>query len=338
MRAAQPFRADHRWVEIEPIAEEGALSGSAFRVVDDQGRCFKLRRCPRALRAWSIERYVRRLPGLFAPLVGRDREYLLFEILSEHRAISRRELLGCAEWLGGSIASLHAAGRGLIGRRASAWRYRFGFHQGLRALRKQAVLPPEVQEEIERRAALHERRFGWPIELELDDIHKGNVMWAPETDDLRYVDEEGIGLRVRGASLATLLKSASFSDPLEGFRVGYAAKGDASWIQPAYVEFLLLQDAVRRVAHKLRHETRLEKLPAELDEIRAIAESEGSDLGWRFPRDAVRRRRLAVRCAAGITAAAGFRVEIPEADQAKGLTRKSFGDRPGPERPVRGKI
>ncbi|MGI9591472.1 MAG: hypothetical protein ACR2P8_08895, partial [Myxococcota bacterium] len=88
------------------------MSGGAFRVVDEQGRAYKLRRCPRALRAWSIERYVERLPELFAPLVAREREYLLFEILADHRVLSRRELLACAEWLGRSVARLHGAGQG----------------------------------------------------------------------------------------------------------------------------------------------------------------------------------------------------------------------------------
>jgi hypothetical protein len=72
-----------------------------------------------------------------------------------------------------------------------------------------------------------------------------------------------------------------------------------------------LQDAVRRVAHKLRSGLRPEKLPDEVAELRAMADTREIALEWRFPKDAVRTERRARRRAAR---AAALRAAENESD------------------------
>ena len=316
----RPFADRLRLQRLEPIAEEGAHSGTAFRVYDAEGRRYKLRVCARERQAREIERCVGVLPELFPALLARDRSYLLFEYLADHAQLTRRELLDAAERLGALSAQLHAAGEraGLVHPWAQRWvslRQRLQFRRDLWLLRRRGTVSARVVAGARAKFAARRRVFGLPIALELDDVHKGNLMRDPEDVRLRYVDEEGVGLRPRGLALATLLKTATYSTPIEAFRAGYASVADAAWIEPAYLEYLLLIDSVRRVAHKVRHERRLEKLPRELAGIRAMAGTPDVSLDWRFPRDAVQARRAAVRKMARMAMAAGHRVEIPEEDR-----------------------
>ena len=302
---------------------------------DASGHGYKLRVCRRAGQARAIEAHVARMPSLFPPLLARDGRLLIFELLEGHRSLTRQQLLDAAGRVGECVARLHAAGQGGRGRLAAALLLRARLHRDLSGLRAAGVLEPPVMQRIEEKLRRHRARFGLPLALELDDVHKGNLMWHPERDDLRYVDEEGVGYRLRGVSLATLLKTATSSDALEAFRMGYARAGDARWIVRPYVELVLLLDALRRSALRLRSATRMEKLPEELDELRAIAADEAGQLAWRFPRDAIRLRRLAARRAAGAAAAAGFPARIPERDRPTPPEPGPPGP-PGPGLPARG--
>ena len=311
----RPFEPELRLVSLHSLGGEGAHSGSAFRVVDEAGRAYKLRECGSERRAEEIERFVRGLPWLFPSFVARDGSLLLLDLLASHRPLTRQELLARAARIGGLVARLHAAGqrdlRAPASRRLSVALASLGrFVADLVLVARSGRLPMRSVLGVAGKALKRLLRYGVPVELELDDVHKDNFMWRSEGDDLRYVDEEAIGLAPRGLSMATLLKTANLSDTLEAYREGYAAEGDASWFEPGYVEWLLLQDAVRRVAHKLRSGQRLEKLPDELAEIRAMADARGVALDWRFPKDAVRAERRARRQAA--RAAAQEAAEAPD--------------------------
>lgn len=311
----RPFEPGLRLVSLDSLGGEGAHSGTAFRAVDEAGRAYKLRQCGSERRAEEIEQLVRGLPWLFPSFIARDGDLLLLDLLASHRPLTRHELLARAAAIGGLIARLHAAGRGAlrspVARRLSVALVCIGrLLADLILVARRGRLPMRSLLGLAGKALQRLLRYGVPLELELDDVHKDNFIWRPEDDDLRYVDEEAIGLAPRGLSMATLLKTANLSDTLEAYREGYDAEGDASWIVPGYVEWLLLQDAVRRVAHKLRSGLRLEKLPDELAEIRAMADAPGVALDWRFPKDAVRAERRTRRRAA--RAAAQKDAEAPD--------------------------
>jgi len=278
---------------VESVEEAGdafAHSGTAFFVTARDGRRFKLRECSRPSRARAIERYVRALPELFPRLVARDGRYLLLEALDDYRAVSRLELTRGADRLGRMSALAHRAARanslaGGARRRAVAVLSRHRFFRELSLLRRRGTLPEASCAGAARKYRAHFARFGLPIALELDDLHKGNVMMRESDGDLRYVDEEGIRLRPKGTGMASLLKTATTTQTLDLYREGYGRVGDAGFITPEYTEYLLLMDAVRRVAFKVRTEGRLEKLPREIGELREMADTPELALAWRFPRD-----------------------------------------------------
>lgn len=297
------FAPERKMVSVEGLGGEGAHSGTAFRAVDDQGQAYKLRDCGSERRAVEIEGYLRSLPWLFPAFVARDRQYVLTELLADHRTLTRHELLSNANRVGQIAARLHAAGRDgqtvPWSRRVVAATTSFGrFASDLLVVGARSGISLGSMLRIARKTLRRLAKYGIPIELELDDVHKDNFLWRPEDDDLRYVDEEAVGLAPRGLSMATLLKTANLSDTLEAYRAGFAEQGDAQWMVPGYVEWLLLLDAVRRVSHKLRRGVRPEKLPDEIAEIQSMADARGAVLDWRFPKDAIRAERQIQRRAA----------------------------------------
>ncbi len=300
----RPFEPERRLVALEGLGGEGAHSGTAFRVTDGAGRAYKLRACAGERRAREIEALVRGLPWLFPPFVARNGRFLLLDLLADHRPLTRHELLAQAGRVGSLAARLHTMGRAPHDAMPTPPRWLASltalgrFVADLATVATRAGLPGRSVGRVLRKALRHALRHGLPVELEIDDVHKDNFMWRPDDDDLRYVDEEAIGLAPRGCSLATLLKTANDSDTLEAYFEGYATEADPDWIEPGYVEWLLLQDAVRRVAHKLRSGRRAEKLPDEVAEIRAVADATEGSLTWRFPKDAIRADRRAARQAA----------------------------------------
>jgi len=287
--SARPFSGRLEIDQVESVGAAFSHSGTAFFVTTRDGRRFKLRECSRRGRARSIERYVRALPDLFPRLVARDGRYLLMEALDEYRLVSRTELVRGADRLGRMSALAHreAHTNGLAGG-VRGWAVaalsRHRFFRELSLLRRRGTLPAVSCSGAARKFRSHHARFGLPIALELDDLHKGNVMIRESDGDLRYVDEEGIRLRPKGTGMASLLKTATTTRTLELYRKGYAEIGDADFITPEYTEYLLLMDAVRRVAFKVRTEGRLEKLPREIGELREMADTVGLALDWRFPR------------------------------------------------------
>jgi hypothetical protein len=270
---------------------EHGYSGSAFRLTDRVGRSYKLRVCSWSGRARNLERYLRGLPGVFPQLIARQGRLLLLEYLDGYRSLRRRELLERAEGLGRIGALAHQAGSrrevggGSARRRLVSARWRRQFQRDLALLEKSSVLPVESCRGAAQKFRSYRERFGLPVELELDDLHKANFVIRDEDADLRYVDEEGVGLRPKGLGMASFLKTVKKRVAWDGYREGYARVADASFLTAEYTEYLLLQDAVRRVARKVRLGERLHKIPEELSHIRAMADRGDVDLAWRFARD-----------------------------------------------------
>ena len=275
-------------------AGEFAHSGTACFVSDTDGRRFKLRRCASVRRAREIERHLRGLAQITPRVVAREGPLLLLEALGEHRPLEREEFLDRIPELGAMVARVHAAAErtgipATPARLLAMLRSRFQIARDLRALRRAATLRPEVQEAAEGGIASGLARFGLPVALELDDLHKANLMLRASDGDLRFVDEEGVALRPLLTSLASLVKTADREAHWQQFRTGYGSVRDPSPITPDYTAFVVLIDTVRKVANKVRtadvlDAERREKLPAEIDDLERVVLRDDADLDWGFHR------------------------------------------------------
>lgn len=289
----QPFAPAFRIARVERVGAF-AHSGTACFVVDAEGRRRKLRLCRTAARAREIETLVAALGDLCPAVEARRGALLLCEALVDHRPLTREELLERVDRLGEMVARAHAAAEahglpGALWRRRAALRSRFQRARDLWRVRASGALAPEALLALRGKLSEYGRRFGLPIALELDDLHKANLMLRESDGDLRYVDEEGVAVRPLGTSLASLVKTADRQEHWDAFRAGYARVRDPGWITPAYTEYVVLLDTLRKVANKLRASgqlgaERLEKLPAEIEDLERVAVRSEPRLDWQFHR------------------------------------------------------
>jgi hypothetical protein len=288
---ARPFGGRLDPAGAEPVPGQ---SGTAFFVRDGSGRRYKLRACASARRAREIERLLGLAPEAFPRIAGRDGRLLLLEALDDHRPTTRAELVDSLEAVGALVARLHRASeRAAIPGRAAllraALRARLQLARDLRILSSAAQIEPAVRRALAAKLGAHRRRFGFPVAVEMDDLHRANFMRRDADGDLRYVDEEGVAVRPFLTSLASLVKTADRREHWHAFRAGYAQVRDAAPITPEYTEYVVLVDTVRKVANKLRSAPRLDperlgKLPAEIDDLRRVALREDTSLDWGFYR------------------------------------------------------
>ena len=291
--STRPFGGRVDLARVEPVPGF-AHSGTAGFVRDANGRRFKLRCAASAARAREIETLLGLAPHRFPSVVAREGRYLLIEALDEHRPLDREELLARLDQIGGMAAELHQAARraalpGPAARVRAAARARVQLARDSALLTRSQVLEPAARVALVRKLRVHRRRFGLPVAVEMDDLHKANFMLRPRDGDLRYVDEEGVAVRPRFTSLASLVKTADREEHWRLFRAGYDAVADASAITPEYTEYVVLLDTVRKVANKVRGGRALDaerrsKLPAEIDDLRRLAERTAPSLDFNFYR------------------------------------------------------
>lgn len=294
-------RLRERWPFPEVVARPGlepagafGQSGTACFASSEDGTGWKVRLCRSALRAREIEHLIALAPGLFPRLVARSGRLLLFERLTDHREITREELLERLPDLGAMVATIHRAADDASlprpgSRLLSQLRARYQLSRDLRRLGASDRVEASVLDALRTKCAHHSRAFGLPVAVELDDLHKGNFMVREVDGDLRYVDEEGVAIRPLGTGLASLAKTADQEAHWEAFRTGYASISDPAFITPAFTEYVVLLDTIRKVAHKLRGTEalgaeRLEKLPEEIEDLRRLAERETASVAFELYR------------------------------------------------------
>jgi hypothetical protein len=285
----RPFAERLDLARIEPVPGF-AHSGTACFVRDRSGRRYKLRACASAGRAHEIQTLLGLAPASFPHVLGRERRYLLLEALDEHRPLDREELLARLEEIGARVASLHAAAEraGLpnpAGQLRAAARARLQSARDLRLLA--GAVDPDTRGALADKLRAYRRRFGVPLAVEMDDLHKANFMLRERDGDLRYVDEEGVAVRPRFTGLASLVKTADREEHWHAFRRGYGRVRDASLITPEYTEYVVLLDTLRKVANKLRSGDGLDaerrsKLPAEIEDLRRVAHRATPSLDFGF--------------------------------------------------------
>jgi hypothetical protein len=277
----QPFAPQVTLARIEPLAEAEAHSGRAFLASDAQGRRYKLRVCPNERRARALEANVTRLPQVFPRLLARRGRHLLIEFVEGDCPSDRKQLRPYARRLGRLYAEIHREGelRGLRGRlrtRFEALRQRAQLARQLRALRRHGAVEDALGRDVGAALAAWRRRYGTPVALEPHDAHKANFM-IDTGDELRYVDEEGLGYTIRGFGLAKLLSDRTERPYSRGrreewseFLEGYAEVGDASFLTADYRDYVRVLELVRSIEFKLRREARLYKVDADLEELREL--------------------------------------------------------------------
>jgi len=285
----RPFAERLDLARIEPVPGF-AHSGTACFVRDRSGRRYKLRACASAGRAHEIQLLLGLAPSSFPHVLGRERRFLLIEALDEHRPLGRDELLGRLPEIGAMVASLHAAAEraGLpdtAGRLRAAARAHLQRARDLRLLA--GAVDPETRGALADKLQVYRRRYGVPLAVEMDDLHKANFMLRERDGDLRYVDEEGVAVRPRFTGLASLVKTADREEHWQAFRRGYGQVRDASPITPEYTEYVVLLDTLRKVANKLRtaeqlDEERRSKLPAEIEDLRRVVHRKTPSLDFGF--------------------------------------------------------
>jgi hypothetical protein len=290
---ANPFGGRVDLTRVEPVPGF-AHSGTAGFVRDSEGRRYKLRCCATAARAKEIATLLGLAPGRFPSAVAREGRYLLLEALDSHRPLDRDELLARLDRIGAMVAELHQAARraGLPGPAArvrAMARARVQLARDQTLLARADVLEPATRLALVKKLRAHRRRFGLPVAVEMDDLHKANFMLRERDGDLRYVDEEGLAVRPRLTSLASLVKTADREEHWRRFREGYASVADASAITPEYTEYVVLLDTVRKVANKVRSGAALDaerrsKIPAEIDDLRRLVERGAASLDFHFYR------------------------------------------------------
>jgi hypothetical protein len=290
---ARPFGGRVDLSRVEPVPGF-AHSGTAGFVRDGEGRRYKLRSCASPARAREIETLLGLAPARFPRIVAREGRYLLIEALDEHRPLDREELLARLDQIGAMAAELHQAARsralpGPAARVRAVARARIQLARDQALLARGNVLDPATRVALVAKLRAHRRRFGSPVAVEMDDLHKANFMLRERDGDLRYVDEEGVAVRPRFTSLASLVKTADREEHWRLFRAGYAARADASRITPEYTEYVVLLDTVRKVANKVRSGAALDaerrsKIPAEIDDLRRLVDRSVPSLDFGFYR------------------------------------------------------
>lgn len=275
----QPFAPELELRFIEPLAEDEAHSGMAFRVATAEGRRYKLRICGSARRARELEQLLGTLPEVFPRVVARRARHLLIEWVEGERLDDRKELRPHAPLLGRLFAEVHRLGRppGWSGRLRSVWlalRMRWAFRGQLRALVRCGLIDPETAARARAAFRTWVRHHGTPICLDLWDTHKANFMLEPD-GGLRYVDEEGLAYTLKGMGLAKLLakpgvrrRQPKREAEWQAFRAGYAEVADAGFLTPDYRNYMRLVELVRSIDSKVRRERRLDKVGDEAAELR----------------------------------------------------------------------
>jgi len=290
---SQPFAPRVVLEAIEPVGDH-AHSGTACFAEDAKGMRYKLRLCASARRAAEIVRVLEALPEQFPRVLDRAGALLLMEALEGYRALTREELIALLPEVGEMAARTHEVGRrlhipGPLRRLYASAKSRYQFLRDVREL--EGVVAGETLGAVKAKFRSCRRRYGLPVALELDDIHKANLMISERAEGLRFVDEEAVAVRPLGVGLASLVKTAPEEAHWRAFRSGYARVASPDFLTPEYTEYVLLQDTVRKVAFKLRRSRALdserrEKLDAELDDLREVAHRATPRTGWEFRRGA----------------------------------------------------
>jgi hypothetical protein len=227
---------------LEKIDIEGSDSGRVFFI--NSVRRYKLRACKNEGEAKEIESHVLAVQEITPKLIGRDRSYILMEALEGFRMLTHEDILANAKAIGRLCAIANS-------RKAEDVDEEERFLRRLSSLLAMNIISQELHDEIAKVFIGLEHARPKEIRLDLDDLHKGNLMINNE-GRIYYVDEESIDPRMKGMGLGKILKVVEKREWKE-FLEGYADIEDPSIFTPEYVLLIELGEMIRIAEKKSRH-------------------------------------------------------------------------------------
>jgi thiamine kinase-like enzyme len=242
--------------KITPIFASNARSGQVFFIETTKGK-FKLRVCKDAKQASEIEENMRKFSHIFPKFYGRDGRYLLIEALDGFRTLTQDDMKKNMRRIGRMYAEVHLYGKEAL-HDQKHW-----FSKRLDRLLERKVISRELYDRTVAAYAASLRAVGDHVALELNDVHKGNFM-INDQEVLYFVDEEGIGHRVKGIGIAKFIQQIDGRDWRE-FVTGYSEVADPSLIRSkALLHHIAIIEPVRSMYAKLDREDQKEKISRDL--------------------------------------------------------------------------
>ena len=192
----RPFADRLEILEIEPLARGG--SGESFRIRDAGGDLLKLRICAGVDDATRCEISIRQLSALFPRFLGRDRHYLLSELVDGEMLEDRPDPPGYF-----AMGRLHALANQLRCPPGTDPDRRFEL--GLAGLTDRGVISTGERRRIDDTYRQLRGSLDFVPRWDLRDASLENFVARGE--DVYYVDEQGIG-RLAGMGLGRLFKES----------------------------------------------------------------------------------------------------------------------------------
>ena len=236
---------------IESLKGRGAISGESFKVTAADGKRYKLRV---SKRAGEIAHNARRFRHWFPACHGHHGRLVLFDWEDAPTWREARLAPPVAEslcyQLGKMVGEVHALEETVEGKSVERT-----FKGYLEDIRKAGRLPEYLIRGVERRYEAYEGRLEADIVLELNDIHPRNMVIRHHKDPKRakvvFVDEDGLGHKVKGLGLAKPLLVEGFigtDRQKRAFWKGYREHHSNDYFDHEYQEFIRFVQIVRTLA------------------------------------------------------------------------------------------
>jgi|GEM_PF-6477592 len=246
----QPFRTVLPGIlKIEKVISlegEYAKSGETFKLKDKRGKFYKLRYCRSWFRAREIERNIRLVPAAFPHFYGREGRFLLFDWI-DGAEVSYPLNPNLLYQLGHHFGQANAVEITTKKDPHKFFKKIFSQLEAIRVLNSnELALVQDAYKKITEKLKID-------LGLELWDIHEKNIL-VDKKGRLYIIDEEGMGVRVKGFGMAKpLMNFLKTSAEKEAFWKGYneaSSNPEASkYFTSDYQTYLLLLQAIKYVVN-----------------------------------------------------------------------------------------
>lgn len=234
-----PFRNVMRIKEITPLDTGYAISKETFKIISIENKQYKLRYCNGLLRAWRIEKNVKRFPQHFPKFYGREGRYLLFDwlpgddLLKLHR-LGKLEDENYTK-LGRIYGEIHSVNEeGDIGKAKSYYK------KCAEGLLKNGLIDEHTEKLMmalyDKKAARTEHK----VVLEVYDLNLANFIINPKDGKIIIIDEEGMDHKLKGLGMAKIFTLYLNPAQKKAFLDGYREFHSDKYFTPELEDFMEL--------------------------------------------------------------------------------------------------
>jgi hypothetical protein len=265
---SQPFTNILSIVKVKSLIGEGAISGDSFQVTSNNDRKFKLRLCSSIKQAKRIEKNVNLLPDSFPKFYGRRGKFVLFEWINGKSIYDLGKSIppNLSYLMGKLIGEAHSLNK-ISNKNPDT------FILGLvERIKKYEALNKTYLKKIMKCYDLLRKKVKLQRVLEFHDLNPRNFMYKGRKDSknckLYFVDEDGIGYKIKGIGLAKPLlieKIIKTEAQKKAFWKGYGEFSQSNYFNHDYQNFLILVQLVRSIAAQSNNERNILKLKKKLD-------------------------------------------------------------------------